>query len=106
MRGDRWDRRVATGAGRWGRRSAGRRGRRDGGAPASKVPVAGVTRAPADGGDGTVTVPTSKVPVAGALVDGGDGMAAAPTSEEGDLGRGEAREGRGTSSSLVWVGHD
>jgi hypothetical protein len=106
MRGERWDRWVATGAGRWGRRSAGRWGRRDGGAPVCKVPVAGVTRAPADGGDGTVTAPASKVPVAGAPVNGGDGMAAAPASEGGDLRRGEAREGRGTSSSLVWVGHD
>jgi hypothetical protein len=106
MRGDRRDRRVATGAGRWGCRSAGRQGRRDGSVPASKVPVAGVAEAPADGGDGMVTAPASKVPVAGAPVDGGDGMAAAPASMGGDLGRGEAREGRGTSSSLVWVGHD
>jgi hypothetical protein len=45
--------------------------------------------------------PASKVPVIGAPIDGGDGMAAPPASNGGDLGRGEAREGRGTSSSLV-----
>jgi hypothetical protein len=63
--------------------------------------VAGVAGAPADGGDGTAAAAASKVPVAGAPVDGCDGMAAAPASEGGDLGRGEAREGRGTRSGLV-----